>query len=173
MIRLNTTKKVANKKLLNSYIWHCGCPNYQITAVVFFYFQVGWGGGGVVWGWLYLINSLQKTRQPPSCIVKFLHILASSCIHLIWLFFSCLKQRSFEWGRGGERGSDITKFFSNHSFLFFYYHKINLPVGQNLHLFFSLQVKCQILTCINFPKRTYIPIIWLLIVWERFIFQKT
>jgi hypothetical protein len=37
-----------NKKLLNSYICHSGCPNYQITAIVFFYFQVGWGGGGVV-----------------------------------------------------------------------------------------------------------------------------
>jgi hypothetical protein len=28
-----------------------------------FYFQVGWGGGGVVWGWLYLINSLQKNKK--------------------------------------------------------------------------------------------------------------
>jgi hypothetical protein len=37
-----------NKKLLNSYICHSVCPNYQITAIVFFYFQVGLGGGGVV-----------------------------------------------------------------------------------------------------------------------------
>jgi hypothetical protein len=28
-----------------------------------FYFQVGWEGGGVVWGWLYLINSLQNKTQ--------------------------------------------------------------------------------------------------------------
>jgi hypothetical protein len=37
-------KLVTNiKKLLNSYIWQSGCPNYQITAFVFFYFEVGWG----------------------------------------------------------------------------------------------------------------------------------
>jgi hypothetical protein len=29
-------------------------------CICLFYFQVGWGGGGVVWGWLYLINSLPK-----------------------------------------------------------------------------------------------------------------
>ena len=26
-----------NKKLLNSYIWHSGWPNYQITAILFLY----------------------------------------------------------------------------------------------------------------------------------------
>ena len=51
---------------------------------------------------------------------------------------------------------------------------VNTPShSQILHLFFSLQVKCQIITCINSFKITYIPIIWLLTVWERFIFQKT
>ena len=42
-------------------------------------------GGGVVWGWLYFINSLQNTQTAtqPSCIVKFLKILCSSCIRLI------------------------------------------------------------------------------------------
>jgi hypothetical protein len=35
-----------NKKLVNSYICHSGCPNYQITTVVFSH--VGWGGGEVV-----------------------------------------------------------------------------------------------------------------------------
>jgi hypothetical protein len=41
-------KKIAtnNKKLLNSYICHSGCPNYQITAIVFFNFRlVGEGEG--------------------------------------------------------------------------------------------------------------------------------
>jgi hypothetical protein len=41
------------------------------------------------------------------------------------------------------------------------------------YIFFSLQVKCQILLCINSLKITYIPIILLLTVWERFIFQAT
>ena len=71
-----------NKKLLNSYICHSECSNYQITVIVFFIFR-SVGEGGVVWGLLNLINSLQKSRQPPSCIVKFLQIMCSSCIHLI------------------------------------------------------------------------------------------
>ena len=54
----------------------------QVTAIVFFYFQVGWGGGGVVWDWL-LDFFITKSRQPPSCNVKFLQILCSSCIHFI------------------------------------------------------------------------------------------
>jgi hypothetical protein len=76
-----------------------------------FYFQVGWGGGGVVWGWLYLVNSLQTSRQPPSCIVKFLQILCSSCIY-------------FDSGY-----SLVALGRTNVSFPFFYYDKINLHLG--------------------------------------------
>jgi hypothetical protein len=36
----------------------------------------------------------------------------------------------WEWGVGGERGSDIiSKKIPKHSFPFFYYHKINLHLG--------------------------------------------
>jgi hypothetical protein len=38
---------------------------------------------------ILMINSLQKNRQPLSCIVKFLQIVCSSCIHLIMV--SCLR----------------------------------------------------------------------------------
>jgi hypothetical protein len=40
----------------------------QITAIVFFYFQVGWGRGGVVWDWLldYLITNQRLSR---ACII--------------------------------------------------------------------------------------------------------
>jgi hypothetical protein len=84
-----------------------------IYCICLFYFQVGWGGGGVVWGWCYLINSLQKkTRQPPSCIVKFIHHSSFSYHH----------------------------FFPKHSFPFFNYHKINLHLGiyiyQSLNSYF-------------------------------------
>jgi hypothetical protein len=52
-----------------------------------FFIFIQLGRGMVAGGWLYLINSLKKNtkkhRQPPSCIVKFLQILCSSCIHLI------------------------------------------------------------------------------------------
>ena len=36
-----------NKKILNSYICLSGCPNYRITAIVFFLFsgRLGRGGG--------------------------------------------------------------------------------------------------------------------------------
>ena len=37
-----------SKKLVNSYICHSGCPNYQITAIVLFIFRsVGEGGSGL------------------------------------------------------------------------------------------------------------------------------
>jgi hypothetical protein len=39
-----------------------------------------------------------------------------------WLLFSCVRRR----GRRYKRGGDITICFSKHSFLFFYYHKMNL-----------------------------------------------
>jgi predicted NACHT family NTPase len=82
-----------NKKLLNSYICHSGCPNYQITAIVFFNLR------SVGEGWFevdYLINSLQKNRQPPGCIVKFLQILCSSCIHLILVILYLSQVKIFE-----------------------------------------------------------------------------
>ena len=46
-VRLN--KIVTNsKKLLNSYICHSGCPNYQITAIVLYIFRsAGEGDGGL------------------------------------------------------------------------------------------------------------------------------
>jgi hypothetical protein len=46
-VRLN--KIVTNsKKLLNSYICHSGCPNYQIIAIVLYIFRsAGEGDGGL------------------------------------------------------------------------------------------------------------------------------
>jgi hypothetical protein len=32
-------------------------------CICLFYFQVGWVEGGVVWGWLYLINSLKNQNK--------------------------------------------------------------------------------------------------------------
>jgi hypothetical protein len=67
--------------------WQSGCPTYQMTAFVFFIFKSagegeGWFEGETTW----LINYKKiptKHRQPPSCIVKFIQILCSSCIRLI------------------------------------------------------------------------------------------
>ena len=70
----------------------------------------------------YTKKHKKKHRQPPSCIVKFLQILCSSCIRLILVILSCLRRR----GRRYKRGSDITIFFPKHSYLFCYYHKMNL-----------------------------------------------
>ena len=87
-------------------------------CICIFYFQVGWGGEEVVW----LIHYTKKHRQPPSCIVKFLQIMCSVVFAWFWLFFSCLRRRGWQY----KRGSDITIFFPKHSFLFFYYHQMNL-----------------------------------------------
>jgi hypothetical protein len=95
-------------------------------CICLFYFQVGLEGGGVVWGWLYLITSLQKKHQkntdnhPPVLLGSF-----KFCVPVVfvwfWLFFSCLRRR----GRRCKRGGDIS-FSSKHSFLFFYCHQMNL-----------------------------------------------
>jgi hypothetical protein len=47
---------------LNSYNWQWmfKLPN---DCICLFYFQVGWVEGGVVWGWLYLINSLKNQNK--------------------------------------------------------------------------------------------------------------
>ena len=94
--------------ILNLLYWMSKLPNY---CNCLFYFQVGWGGGGVVRGWLYLDNSLQTSRQPPSCIVEFLQILCSSCIY-------------FHFGY-----SLVALGRTNVSFPFFYYDEINLHLG--------------------------------------------
>ena len=100
-----------NKKLSNFYIWHSGCPNYQISECLFFIFRSVCERGVVVWGSLYFINSLQKTRQPPSCI-KFLQILSSSCIHLILVIL-------FFWMGGGRENKILQKKNPNRAFHFF------------------------------------------------------
>jgi hypothetical protein len=79
-----------------------------------------------------MINSLQKPRQPSSCIAKFLQnymlqlFLFDTGYSLVVLgsdFFS------WSWGVGGREGHILQIAFPKHSFPFFYYHKINLHLG--------------------------------------------
>ena len=95
-------------------------------CICIFYFQVGWGGGGVDWGWLYLINSLQKKTQKKQTATQLVllnsfKVCAPVAFAWFWLFFSCLRRR----GRRYKRGSDITIYYPNIAF-YFYYHKMNL-----------------------------------------------
>ena len=78
-------------------------------CICLFYFQVGWGG--VVWGWLYLINSLQKktpkkTYSHPAVLLNSFKFCAPVVFVWFWSFFSCLRRRGWRY--------------------FFYYHKMNL-----------------------------------------------
>jgi len=84
----------------------------QINACLFYIFRSVCERGVVVWGSLYFINSLQKTRQPPSCIVKFFQILSSSCIHLILVIL-------FFWMGGGRENKILQKKIPNRAFHFF------------------------------------------------------
>ena len=76
-----------------------------------------------------MINSLPKKnkkqkkthRQPPSSIVKFLQILCSS-----YSFDSGYSLVVLGEGGGGIGEDQTLPFFPKHSFLFFYYHKMNL-----------------------------------------------
>ena len=111
---------------MNSYNWQSGCPNYQMTAFVFFIFRSagereGWFEGDSTWLIDYKGKS-QKHRQPPSCIVKFLQILCSSCIRLILVYSLVVLGE----GGGGKERFRYYNFFPKHSFLFFHYHQMNL-----------------------------------------------
>jgi hypothetical protein len=91
-------------------------------CIFFLYFQVGWGRGGVVWGWLYLINSLQKNADShPAVLLNSFKFCAPVVFDWFWLFFSCLRRRLQRY----KRGSDITILFPGIAF-YFYYHKMNL-----------------------------------------------
>ena len=86
-IKNNYNVVTNSKKLFISYNWQSGCPNYQMTAFVFFIFKpVGEGEelfeGDSTW-LIHYKKKRKKHKQPPSCIVKFLQIMCSSCIRLI------------------------------------------------------------------------------------------
>ena len=90
-----------------------------MTAFVFFILMSAREGQGWFEG-DYLINSLQKKpkkhRQPPSCIVKFLQILCSSCIRLILVYSLVVLGE----GGGSIRDDQILQFFfPNIAFYFF------------------------------------------------------
>jgi hypothetical protein len=107
---------------LNSYNWYSGCPNYQMTEFVFIIFKSA-GEGEVVWGWLYLINSLQIKTQTATQLHG---QIPSNSVLQLYSFDSGYSLVVLEGERRYKRGSDITIFFPKHSFLFFYYHKMNL-----------------------------------------------
>ena len=116
-----------------------------MTAFVFFIFK----SAGVVWGWLYLINSLLKkntknTDSHPAVLLNFFKFCAPVVFVWFWLFFSCLRRR----GRRYKRGSDITICFPKHSFLSFYYHKMNL-----LYSFIISKILVYIFNFFFFDKR--------------------
>ena len=88
-------------------------------CICLFYFQVGWGGGGVVWGWLYLINSLPKkkntknTDSHPAVLFNSFKFCAPVVFVWFWLFFSCLSMWE-KWRHDRE-----TCFCKNVGFFFF------------------------------------------------------
>ena len=111
---------------MNSYNWQSGCPNYQMTAFVFFIFKSAFGGEGWLEGDSTLLTHYKKQPQKntdshPAELLNSCKFCAPVVFIWFWLFFSCLRRR----GRRYKRGSDITIFFPNIAF-YFYYHKMNL-----------------------------------------------
>ena len=61
-----------NKKLLNSYICQSGCPNYQITAIVFFIFlSVGEGEGWLEVDSIWLLHYKHPDNHPAVLLNSF------------------------------------------------------------------------------------------------------
>jgi hypothetical protein len=88
-----------------------------MTAFVFFIFKSAGEG----------FKSLQKktpknTDSHPPVLLNCFKFCAPVVFVWFWLLFSCLRRR----GRRDKRGSDITFCFPKHSFLSFYYHKMDL-----------------------------------------------
>ena len=97
-----------------------------MTAFVFFIFKSagegeGWLEGDSTWLIHYKKNPTKTTDSHPAVLLNSFKFCAPVVFVWFWLFFSCLRRR----GRRYKRGSDITIFFSNIAF-YFYYHKMNL-----------------------------------------------
>ena len=77
-------------------------------------------GEGDVWldgdsTWLF---HYKKPHNHPAILLNFFKFCPPVVFIWFWLFFSCLRQRFFEWE--GEKGSDITNYlFLNIAFHFF------------------------------------------------------
>jgi hypothetical protein len=109
-----------NKKLLNSYNWHSGCPNYKKTAFVCFIFKSagvgeGWFEGDSTWLIHYQKKTPKNTDSHPAVLLNSFKLCAPVVFVWFWLFFSCLRRR----GRQYKRESDITIVFPNIAFYFF------------------------------------------------------
>ena len=110
---------------MNSYNWQSGCPNYQMTAFVFFIFKSageweGWFEGDSTW-LIHYKNKTKNTDSHPVVLLNSFKLCAPVVFVWFWSFFSCLRRRGWRY----KRGSDITIFFLNIAF-YFYYHNMNL-----------------------------------------------
>jgi hypothetical protein len=112
----------------------------SINYCIYFFLIFRSVGEGKVWGWLYLIYSLQKTATRPPVLFNFV-----GQHHTSWIFYTSINNSG-------------------------YFQGIYALCDQILHLF-QLQMKCQIFTCINSLKITYIPIILLLTVLQLYSFD--
>ena len=106
-------------------------PNY--CKIVFFIFRsVGEGEGWFEGDSTWLIHC-KKPDSHQTVLLNSFKFCPPVVFIWLWLFFSCLRWRSFGWrgGGGSERGERFRYyiFFSSHRFPFFYYHKINIHVG--------------------------------------------
>jgi formate-dependent nitrite reductase membrane component NrfD len=105
-------------------------PNYPICLFLFS------GRMRVVCGWLYLINSLQKTDSHPAVLSNSFKMCAPVVFIWFCLFFCCFRERYYS--RGGERGSDNTFFFKKNSHYLTTIKTINTLVYQSLNSVFSV-----------------------------------
>ena len=95
-------------------------PNY--CKIVFFIFRsVGEGEGWFEGDSTWLIHC-KKPDSHQAVLLNSFKFCPPVVFIWLWLFFSCLRWRSFGWRGGevrGERGSDITFFFPVIGFHFF------------------------------------------------------
>ena len=111
---------------MNSYNWHSRCPNYQMTAFVFFILMStregeGWFEGASTW-LIHYKKSTKNADSHPSVLLK----VPSNSVLRLYSFDSGYSLVVWGEGGGGIRRIRYYNFFPKHSFLFSYYHKMNL-----------------------------------------------
>ena len=113
---------------MNSYNWHSGCPNYQMTAFVFLLFKsAGEGGEGWFEGDSTWLIHYKKTHQNTQTATQLYCWIPSNFVLQLYSFDSGYSLVVVGEGeRRYKRESDITIFSPSIAFYFFYYHRMNL-----------------------------------------------
>jgi hypothetical protein len=108
-------------------------------CICLFYFQVGWWGGGVVSGWLYLINSLHTKKTQKTQTATQLYIFAKTCLPVMPSLLPHLpRQLKNNQNQTNTTGTQNLKEFNNTAG----WLSVFSCFRKNVFFYFFLHLKC-------------------------------